>query len=80
MPIYQYQCQECGELSEFLMPAVANSRAVYCASCGSSNLEKKITAPGMVKAHNNASGTTCCGREEPCETSPCSTGEQCWRH
>jgi len=80
MPIYDFRCQECGEVSEFLVPSSADGRTLACPSCGSQNLEKLISAPSLLKSRRNTSGATCCGREERCETSPCSTGERCRRH
>jgi len=80
MPIYDFRCQECGEVSEFLVANFSDSSTLVCSSCGSRNLEKLMSAPSLLKNRANASGTTCCGREERCETSPCSTGERCWRH
>ena len=80
MPIYDFRCHECGEVSEFLVPSFSDSRILTCPGCGSQNLERLISAPSLLKDRANATGTTCCGREERCEASPCSTGEQCWRH
>ena len=80
MPIYEYKCQECGEVSEFLVANFSDSRTLNCPGCGSQNLERLITAPSLLKGRANALGTTCCGREERCETPPCSTGGQCQKH
>jgi len=80
MPIYDFRCQECGKVSEFLLASFSDSRTLACSGCGSQNLERLITAPGLLRDKANAPGTTCCGREERCETPPCSTGEQCRRH
>ena len=80
MPIYDFRCQECGEVSEFLVANFSDSRTLACLSCGSQNLERLISAPSLLKNGANAPGTTCCGREERCETPPCSTKEGCRRH
>jgi len=80
MPIYDFRCQECGEVSEFLVPSSAGSGTLACPGCGSRNMERLISAPSLLKNRVDASGTTCCGREERCETPPCSTGERCRRH
>lgn len=79
MPIYDFRCQECEKVSEFLLSKFSDSRALACDGCGSQNLERLITAPRLLKDRANAPGTTCCGRTERCETPPCSTGEQCRR-
>jgi len=80
VPIYDFRCQECGEVSEFLVPSYSANSTLACPSCGSQNLERLISAPSLLKDRRNTAGATCCGREERCETSPCSTEEGCRRH
>jgi putative FmdB family regulatory protein len=79
MPIYDFRCQECGELSEALLSISSDSRTLACPSCGSQNLERLISAPSLMKEKANPPGTTCCGRTERCETPPCSTDKGCHR-
>jgi putative FmdB family regulatory protein len=79
MPIYDYKCQECGEVVELLMSVPGDSEIPVCPHCGSHNMEKLVSAPSLLRYRTN-SGTTCCGREERCEKPPCSTGERCHRH
>jgi len=80
MPLYDFRCPVCGEMSEFLVPSSADGGTLACPSCGSQNLKKLISVPSLLKDRRNTAGATCCGREERCETSPCSTGERCLRH
>ncbi len=80
MPIYDFRCHVCGEVSEFLVANFSDSGTLSCPGCGSQNLERLISAPSLLKSRANAPGTTCCGREERCETPPCSTGGQCQGH
>jgi putative FmdB family regulatory protein len=77
MPIYDFRCQECGKVSEFLLPSSSDSRALDCPICGSRHLERLISAPSLLRHAVNVSSTTCCGRTERCEIPPCSTGERC---
>jgi len=80
MPIYEYRCNQCGEVSEILTGVGFHSDLPLCKSCGSANLEKLISVSSFVsKDSNRPSGTTCCGREERCDTPPCSTGDGCRR-
>jgi putative FmdB family regulatory protein len=79
MPIYDFKCQECGKVSEFLLSSPPDSKKLACQSCGSQNLERLVSAPTLLRNVTN-SGATCCGRTERCETPPCSTGERCRRH
>ena len=79
MPIYQYKCQRCGEITEFFSHSFFNSETLACPSCGNRNLERLISAPNLLKASASTSGTTCCGRTERCDTPQCSTNEGCRR-
>ena len=80
MPIYQYQCRDCGKVSEFLLPNISAVMYSACSVCGSHNLEKLISAPILLRNRTDTSDKTCCGREERCESPACSTGNQCRRH
>ncbi len=77
MPIYEYQCQQCGTISEFLIGIGTFNNARLCKQCGSSQLEKIISVPHSLKGDKRAHGQTCCGKEERCSTSPCSNGGTC---
>jgi putative FmdB family regulatory protein len=79
MPIYQYECRECGAAFEVFSRGYAIDEKLACPGCGSGNLEKQISAPSLLKVSASTPGTTCCGRTERCETPPCSTGEHCRR-
>lgn len=79
MPIYQYKCRDCGEISYLLLPMQQNDMIITCLSCGNSKMERLISAPGLIKTGVDTPGTTCCGREERCETPACSTGDACRR-
>ena len=78
MPIYDFKCQECGQVSEVLVRDA--SQDVRCSRCGGDKLMKMVSAPHMIRASSQTQGTTCCGRAERCETPPCSTGGGCQRH
>ena len=73
-------CHSCGQVSEFLLLKVSANIDSGCSVCGSRNLEKLISAPALLKYNTTSSGTTCCGREERCDTPACSTGDLCRRH
>jgi putative FmdB family regulatory protein len=76
MPIYEYKCKNCGEISEFLIHGHEGEQKLTCSSCGSVDLEKKLSVPAMVRTEHS-SGGTCCGRENRCDTPPCSSGGRC---
>ncbi|MFC1924522.1 zinc ribbon domain-containing protein [Chloroflexota bacterium] len=79
MPIYEFKCRDCSEVSEILCLS-SEGHTFVCPECGSSNMERLISSSYLVKASPRASGKTCCGREERCETPACSTGESCHSH
>jgi putative FmdB family regulatory protein len=78
VPIFDYRCRECGQVSEILLRST-DEGTVNCPHCGSSDLERLISASRMIVADSRAPGTTCCGRTERCDTPPCSTGRSCRR-
>lgn len=78
MPIYEFRCRECGEVSEVLIRG-PDGQAGPCPVCGSENRERLISASYMVRMDARALGTTCCGSTERCETPPCSRGDTCRR-
>ena len=78
MPIYDFQCRQCGKVSELLLRG-AGGLAARCPDCGSEDLEKLVSASYVIKTTAQAQGSTCCGRTERCETPPCSSGEGCHR-
>jgi len=80
MPIYEYKCKDCGKITEFFQKGLSQEEAVMCPDCGSSNLTRLFSVPGMVRMGSSVpKGTTCCGRTERCNTPPCSTEGVCKR-
>jgi putative FmdB family regulatory protein len=77
MPIYEYRCRGCETTFELL---VRGDRIVVCPHCGSSSLDKLLSVPFVSSGRTaRPSGRTCCGREERCDTPPCSEGDVCQR-
>ncbi|MGQ9546374.1 MAG: FmdB family zinc ribbon protein [Dehalococcoidia bacterium] len=78
MPIYEYKCQECGKVSEILIRSF-DSQDVQCPACGGRKLDKLLSASYALSAEAPTPGRTCCGKEERCETPPCSWENACRR-
>jgi putative FmdB family regulatory protein len=78
MPIYDFKCLECGKVSEVFIRS--SEQASRCPDCGTDKLEKQLSSSYMIKSGSQAPGTTCCGRAERCDASPCSAGDTCQRH
>ncbi|MCK4835242.1 MAG: zinc ribbon domain-containing protein [Candidatus Aminicenantes bacterium] len=79
MPIYDYKCQKCGQVTEIFQKTMTQ-KTVSCARCGSTNMEKLLSAPAAIlNGRIPSGGTTCCGRDERCDAPPCSSGDGCRR-
>jgi putative FmdB family regulatory protein len=79
MPIYEYKCNECGEVQEVLHKNVQNIETVNCIKCGSEDLTRLISTANVSVGRISSKGLTCCGREERCSTPPCSGDSVCRR-
>ena len=80
MPIYEYKCKECGQVSEIMEGVGSHSDDHKCKNCGSDNLVKILSYSSIsMGGRTRPRGLTCCGREERCEKPPCSTDGVCTR-
>ncbi|MCD4780705.1 MAG: zinc ribbon domain-containing protein [Candidatus Omnitrophica bacterium] len=88
MPTYEYLCESCGYQFE-KMQKMTDERMKVCPECGQA-LSRLIGAGGgiIIKGNNSSmsnyknnssSGQTCCGRDERCDTPPCSDDGVCQR-
>lgn len=79
MPLYDFQCEDCGKQSEVLM--IHTSDLPVCSHCGGTNLKK------LMAAHSSMSGpvknsmpgfkdTACCG-SHPGEAPGCAGPGSC---
>ncbi|MBN2059787.1 MAG: zinc ribbon domain-containing protein [Deltaproteobacteria bacterium] len=79
MPIYEYQCETCGTISEYLVGKGEDER-IQCKECGASVMSRVLSASSFtLQSSGRMSGRTCCGRDERCEKPPCSDGGACRR-
>jgi putative FmdB family regulatory protein len=79
MPIYEYQCPECGGIQETLILPGGQEETVQCRHCGASGMQRVLSAHAAPPTFRRPHGQTCCGREERCSTPPCSSGGTCSR-
>lgn len=79
MPIYEYRCLDCGAVTERFTASIRDAEPPACQGCGGRNLTRMISAPAAVTVGQSKTGTTCCGRDQRCESPPCSTGGGCRR-
>ena len=77
MPIYAYRCGNCGNVSEIIVGISNQSDTLQCKDCGSTALTKIPTFATVATHYSRPKGKTCCGRDERCDTPPCSTDSSC---
>jgi putative FmdB family regulatory protein len=63
MPIYEYECTDCGEPFEELVLSISTEKEVHCPSCESKSVKKKISlfgtkAPSADSSFSSAACTT----------------------
>ena len=67
MPIYEYQCEKCGKVNEFLFLGKEEGK-MCCIECGSDKLSKIMSAhnaPASSPSMEPVSGG-CCGSPNSC--------------
>ncbi len=79
MPIYEYTCKSCGQVSEVLVHSFNSIEKPKCPNCGSYDLDRLLSVPSLLTGKGKPSGSTCCGRTERCDKPPCSAGRKCTR-
>jgi len=70
MPIYEYRCEKCGQVNEFLI--LGKRDQLLCKQCGSKDLTKLLSAHNTVIApshgHTEPGPGGCCGTPNSCGT------------
>ena len=70
MPIYEFECVDCGHNNEILM-ANGETELVVCGKCGGRNLKKLLSAHAAVSTIRRFPENPvdrCCGIEGPADT------------
>ena len=62
MPIYEYRCSDCGEVSEILHKSY-NTGEVACPACGSKGMEKLISTPATPVIKGGGEELRPCGKD-----------------
>ena len=77
MPIYEFECLDCGKTTEILM-AQSEIELAICGGCGSKNLKKLLSAHAVLSSDSKFPETAadrCFGAEGP--TSSCAGPGRC---
>lgn len=73
MPIYEYQCQSCGEKFEKLVRSFNNDDAqVVCPECQSKLIQRQLSTFAMVGSSQDPKDSWSSG--SPCATGSCASG------
>ncbi|MCX5895586.1 MAG: zinc ribbon domain-containing protein [Proteobacteria bacterium] len=70
MPIYEYRCNQCGTVLELFTKVGTHSDPLACKSCGSTQLEKMLSAASVGSTDTSQSS---CSPKESCYTPTCGT-------
>lgn len=76
MPIYEYKCKACEQESEILLKSF-NEDNVSCPQCGSGELEKKWSVPGLLTSSKPDLPSSCGMAEECAAPQQCPAGHMC---
>jgi len=82
MPIYEYQCDRCGVVFEFIEAVTEAGTARSCSACGSGGTTRMLSRDVQARGQGiiaDRGGSTCCGREERCDGPPCGDRDGCRR-
>lgn len=55
MPIYEYQCRECGNSFEAIV-SINNTKEIRCSKCNSKNTKKLLSATVSMPSDNSSGG------------------------
>ena len=53
MPIYEYQCQECGKISEFLLIRTDEKVMPQCKQCKSKRMSRVVSRVRVIRSEEN---------------------------
>jgi putative FmdB family regulatory protein len=67
MPIYEYRCRQCGQITEAFIRRSEEASAQSCSHCGSGRLERVyLSTIAPVRTRSSGAGVPCCGELEGC--------------
>ncbi|MCD6395098.1 MAG: zinc ribbon domain-containing protein [Planctomycetes bacterium] len=60
MPIYEYQCEDCGKVCEFLEKSIKSHKKHKCPACGGAKLTKLLSGFSTGKGNHGSLGGNSC--------------------
>ena len=74
MPIYEFRCLDCDEITEVLFTSSDDSREIRCGACGGSDLHRVISTSNFTMG-SSSERPTAKANSKTCATGSCSTLE-----
>ena len=76
MPIYEFKCLDCGELTEIIFTSSEDSREIKCRQCGAKDMERVLSTTNYsMKGSSPSSGATASATTKTCASGQCGTIE-----
>jgi len=67
MPIYEYRCKACGQITEAFLRTRHEASDVRCEHCGDGDLERVyLSAIAPVRSAAKEQSVPCCGEQKGC--------------
>jgi putative FmdB family regulatory protein len=60
MPIYEYQCEQCGERFELFVRSSAQRTTPICPKCGSAKVQKAVSLVGVAGTGSRSTSSASC--------------------
>jgi putative FmdB family regulatory protein len=60
MPIFEFTCNKCGKSFEKILFKPLENASIVCPECGSSDIQKLISAPGSVGVKGGSNDSHSC--------------------
>jgi len=61
MPLFDYECKNCGNIFEELTSASTPDEEISCPACGKQEAMRLLSAPSIGGGNSLTSGTSSCG-------------------
>jgi len=68
MPIYEYKCNDCGTVFEQIILSKHNKEKVACTKCGSSKVQKTISAASLKLSSHSTPNSISSGALSGCSS------------
>lgn len=60
MPVYEYQCEECGESFELFVRSISSEKNAECPKCGSRQVRRALSLFGVGGSSSSRASQAAC--------------------